>query len=66
VDVDRAFSALTLLVGCQEGHLTCKKTEWLYDGMVMCLGQVSEVSTDNNLLVSDFKLHLYSSLFAFL
>jgi len=23
-----AFSALTLLVGLQEGHLACKKTEW--------------------------------------
>jgi len=23
-----AFSALTLLVGRQEGHLVCKKTEW--------------------------------------
>jgi len=23
-----AFSALTLLVGRQEGHLACKKTEW--------------------------------------
>jgi len=23
-----AFSALTLLVGQQEGHLACKKTEW--------------------------------------
>ena len=24
----RAFSALTLLVGRQEGHPACKKTEW--------------------------------------
>jgi len=24
----RAFNALTLLVGWQEGHLACKKTEW--------------------------------------
>jgi len=23
-----SFSALTLLVGRQEGHLACKKTEW--------------------------------------
>jgi len=32
-----AFSALTLLVGQQEGHLACKKTEWWAAGMVICL-----------------------------
>jgi len=32
-----AFSALTLLVGRQEGHPACKKTEWLGAGMVICL-----------------------------
>ena len=33
-----AFSALTLLVGRQEGHLACKKTfEWCSTGMVICL-----------------------------
>jgi len=32
-----AFSALTLLVGRQEGHPACKKTEWWGDGMVICL-----------------------------
>jgi len=32
-----AFSALTLLVGWQEGHLACKKTEWCGAGMVICL-----------------------------
>jgi len=32
-----AFSALTLLVGRQEGHLACKKTEWWGAGMVNCL-----------------------------
>jgi len=32
-----AFSALTLLVGRQEGHLACKKTEWWGAGMVVCL-----------------------------
>ena len=31
-----AFSALTLLVGWQEGH---PATEWWDAGMVMCLGQ---------------------------
>ena len=33
----KAFSALTLLVGRQEGHPACKKTEWWGAGMVVCL-----------------------------
>jgi len=32
-----AFSALTLLVGWQEGHSACKKTEWWGAGVVICL-----------------------------
>ena len=32
-----AFSALTLLVGQQEGHPACKKTEWWGTGTVICL-----------------------------
>jgi len=32
-----AFSALTLLVGWQEGHPACKKTEWWGAGVVVCL-----------------------------
>jgi len=32
------ISALTLLVGQQEGHLVCKKTEWWGIGVVICLG----------------------------
>jgi len=32
-----AFSALTLLVGWQEGHPACKKLEWWGTGMVICL-----------------------------
>ena len=32
-----AFSALTLLVGRQEGHPVCKKLEWWGAGMVICL-----------------------------
>ena len=32
-----AFSALTLLVGWQDGHLACKKTEWWGAGVVICL-----------------------------
>ena len=35
--LDNAFSALTLLVGRQEGHPACKKTEWWGTGMVICL-----------------------------
>jgi len=34
---DMAFSALTLLVGWQEGHPACKKTEWWGAGVVICL-----------------------------
>jgi len=32
-----AFSALTLLVGRQEGHPACRKLEWLGVGVVICL-----------------------------
>jgi len=32
-----AFSALTLLVGRQEGHPACKKTGWWGAGVVICL-----------------------------
>jgi len=32
-----AFSALTLLVGRQEGHPACKKTEWRGDDVVIHL-----------------------------
>jgi len=31
------FSALTLLVGRQEGHPACKKLEWWGTGMVISL-----------------------------
>jgi len=30
-------NALTLLVGQQEGHPTCKKLEWWGAGVVVCL-----------------------------
>ena len=36
--VSFAFSALTLLDGWQEGHPSCKKTEWWDAGMVISLG----------------------------
>ena len=32
-----SFSALTLLVGRQEGHPACKKTDWWGAGVVICL-----------------------------
>ena len=32
-----AFSTLTLLVGLQEGHPACKKTEWWGAGVIVCL-----------------------------
>jgi len=35
--LDVAFSALTLLVGRQEGNPVCKKTEWWGAGMVIYL-----------------------------
>jgi len=38
-----AFSALTLLVGRQEGHPACKKTEWWSSGMVVCLGRGADL-----------------------
>ena len=38
-----AFSALTLSVGRQEGHLACKKTEWWGTGMVICLDRGADL-----------------------
>jgi len=32
-----------LLVGRQEGHLACKKSEWWDAGMVMCLDQGADL-----------------------
>ena len=37
IELTIAFSALTLLVGRQEGHPAFKKTEWWGAGMVICL-----------------------------
>jgi len=37
------FSALTLLVGWQEGHPTCKKLELWGAGMVICLQRVADL-----------------------
>ena len=33
----KTFTALTLLVGWQEGHPACKKIEWWGASMVICL-----------------------------
>jgi len=38
-----SFSALTLLVGRQEGHPTCKKTEWWGADVVICLEQGADL-----------------------
>ena len=38
-----AFSALTLLVGQQDGHPACKKTEWWVAGVVVCLEQGADL-----------------------
>ena len=40
-----AFSALTLLVGRQEGHPACKKTEWWCAGVVVCLERGADLHT---------------------
>jgi len=39
------ISALTLLVGRQEGHPACKKTEWWGAGMVVCLELGADLHT---------------------
>ena len=38
-----AFSALTPLIGRQEGHPACKKTEWWGAGMVICLEHMAQL-----------------------
>jgi len=40
-----AFSALTLLVGRQEGHPACKKTESWGAGVVICLERGADLHT---------------------
>ena len=40
-----AFSTLMLLVGRQEGHPACKKTEWWGAGMVICLQRDADLHT---------------------
>jgi len=38
-----AFSALTLLVGRQEGHPACEKQKWWGAGVVVCLEQGADL-----------------------
>ena len=38
-----AYSALTLLVGRQEGHPACKTLEWRDAGVVICLEQGADL-----------------------
>jgi len=38
--------ALTLLVGRQEGHPACKKTEWWSAGVVICLERGADLHID--------------------
>jgi len=38
-----SLSALTLLVGWQEGHPACKKLEWLGAGVVVCLDRGADL-----------------------
>jgi len=45
VIVGSASSALTLLVGRQEGHPACKKLEWWGAGMVICLEPDADLHT---------------------
>jgi len=45
ITVRSAFSALTLLVGRQDGHPACKKTEWWGAGVVICLERGADLHT---------------------
>jgi len=46
-----AFSALTLLVGRQEGHPACKKTEWWGASVVICLERGADLHTTQLMLL---------------
>jgi len=41
--ITHRWSGLTLLVGWQEGHPACKKTEWWGAGVVICLERGSDL-----------------------
>jgi len=42
-EADGSFSALTLLVGWQEGHPDCKKTERWGASVVICLERCADL-----------------------
>ena len=42
-----AFSALMLLVGRQEEHPACKKTEWWGAGVAICLEHSADLHVAN-------------------
>jgi len=46
IHFEYAFSALTLLVGWQEGHPACKKTERWGAGMVVCMERGAYTNTN--------------------
>jgi len=46
-----AFSALTLMVGWQEGHPACKKTEQCCAGVVICLERDADLHMAQLMLV---------------
>ena len=51
-----AFIALTLLVGWQEGHLACKKTEWWDADMVISLEQGARLHMAHNATATHYLL----------
>ena len=55
-----AFSALTLLVGRQEGHPACKKLEWWGTGMDICLERDAADATATHCLLLRQKSRLVS------
>ena len=46
-----SFSAMTLLVGRQEVHPACKKTEWWGAGVVICLEQGADLHMSQLMLL---------------
>jgi len=57
-----AFSALTLLVGRQEGHPACKKTEWWGAGVVICLERAADLHTAHQLMPLPLTVSCFSKI----
>jgi len=51
---DATFSAFTVLVGWQEVHPACKKTEWWGAGVAICLEHSADLHMAQPLMVSCF------------